>query len=537
MFKQIATSKAFQQRARWIFLLLTAAIILPMVLFFSSAGNGAGPGGGAAGVIFGRKIPADAFNREYAMVRRSFETRLGSMSGDQFEPFLQEQTWTRLILKEEARRRVKIRNEEVARYLEEQPTFQQQGRFAPDLYYRYLRAIGVSPSTFEERIRDDLRIQQLVQRVNQEVDVTEPELVEAYARDSSPIDATLIVIEPSSLTAQIRPTLTEHDIQDYYYTHLDQFAVAPRRTYEYLGVTYDDALASRPPPSDVEIWSYYGQHAGELKRADGSASPLEEVRGTIVQRLRDTQARKQLTDTKLNVEEDLEQGLRFEEIALARGIPIRTIGPDAAAPGVANGPDAAMLRDAERLALGHPSAVHQGAEGVFVVRAVEETPARLPALEEVRAQVESAAGAERSREAARARAEQLRGELAALRQAGLRFEEAVLVLGAPTQHPDPFTKRTAPAPLSESSEALDALMRAQAGALSGVLQTPSAAVIAYAHERLPYDQAQFEQDRKTVQTTLLEAKQREHLEQWLASLRERAGFKSLLPQQPQQPQQ
>ena len=82
MFKKLVRYQHHQTIILWV---LLAILILPMVLFFNSGqwrGAGQGPGG-AAGVIFGHKIPWEQFERERQLVRRSLEARLG---GDSREP-------------------------------------------------------------------------------------------------------------------------------------------------------------------------------------------------------------------------------------------------------------------------------------------------------------------------------------------------------------------------------------------------------------------------------------------------------------------
>jgi peptidyl-prolyl cis-trans isomerase D len=163
MFKKVLRFKGRRTVALWVVILLA----LPFILFFHWGAGQSGPGpGGTAGVIFGRPIPWERYDQISRAIRRELESQLGDdADADAVEAVLRQQTWDRLILQEEARRRVTVTDEELARAIQSQPAFQQAGRFDSALYFRFVRAMGLSPRLFEEQVRDDLRIQKLLEQV------------------------------------------------------------------------------------------------------------------------------------------------------------------------------------------------------------------------------------------------------------------------------------------------------------------------------------------------------------------------------------
>jgi len=166
MFKKVLRFKGQRTVALWVVILLA----LPFILFFHWGAGQSGPGpGGPAGVIFGRPISWERYNRTSQALRRELESQLGANAvPDDVEAVLRQQTWDRLILQEEARRRVTVTDEELARAIHSQPAFQQAGRFDAALYFRFVRALGLSPRLFEEQVRDDLRVQKLLEQVKPE---------------------------------------------------------------------------------------------------------------------------------------------------------------------------------------------------------------------------------------------------------------------------------------------------------------------------------------------------------------------------------
>ncbi|MBI3087933.1 MAG: SurA N-terminal domain-containing protein [Candidatus Omnitrophica bacterium] len=485
MFKRLLKIRGRRAIALWIVLLLA----LPLILFFHwgmGGGNGPGPGG-TAGVVFGRAIPWDSYQQEYQVIRRGLESQLGSVP-EAFEPFLQQQTWDRIILREEARRRMRATDQEVARYLRAQPTFQQDGQFVPGLYYRFVRGIGSTPRAFEERIRDDLRIQALVESVEAEATVTDEELRIAYAKTHDRLRAALIRFTAAEMEPQVKPTLTDDVLREAYEAHQDRLRRPAKRLIRYLGVP-----ASALP--------------GEL----------EDVR-------------KRLLDAALDLEEDVERGLSFEEIAAARALPIRSTGPvdRQAAADMPDGPTALMLRAAFDVPAGQMTQVFETPVGVFLLHAAEETPAFVPPFEEIRREVEQLTLEERSREAAQARAASVRQELQAARKRGVGFDEACASTGVAPLRPPAFTAEGPIETWGDVPAVTQALAELAPGTVSEVLDTPEGFALGIVEERLPFEEEQFTADRDRFRDTLLDDRRKTRTAQWLEALRTRARLKDYL---------
>lgn len=185
MFRQLLRLKKRQVMVLW---LLVIVFVLPFILFFhaGSLSPSYGPGG-AAGEIFGRKVPWEVFQEELRLATQQLRAAFGELP-DGFEEVLRQQTWDWLILKEEAQRTQRVSDEDVAAALRRQPQFQQDGQFVPELYFQYVQAVGSSPQAFEAHLRDDLRIRKLIEQVSAEVQLGEEELRSAYADSHTPVD-------------------------------------------------------------------------------------------------------------------------------------------------------------------------------------------------------------------------------------------------------------------------------------------------------------------------------------------------------------
>ncbi len=530
MFKRLLASRTFKRRARWILTILAVTLILPLILFFHAAGSrsAAGPGG-AAGELFGHPVSWETFHQEYQALRQRLQFQLANVPLDLFEPVLRQQAWDRLIIREDARRHVRLRDAELAQFIQRQPAFQQHGRFDPLLYRRYVRALGSTERAFEERLRDDLRTQRRVEAIQADVSVTDDEVQAAYASAYERMRAALVVIASEAFKPQMQRQLTDDRLRQYYDTHRETFRLPAKRRLEYLGMSLSDATDDHQPVSDEDLAAYYEDHPEEFTDEHGQRRPQAEVADHIHQRLRDVHAHKRLTELALDVEEDLADGLRLEDIAAKRHLTIRTVGPiEPSAADPPTGLSRAMMDAAFQEPLGHPTAVLSEPSGTFVLRPVEDIPSRIPAFEEIHGQLEDQAVVAMAREAAADRATHLQGELAALRAQGMSVDEACRALGVTPVRPKPFTPRGPVESLGAVPSLTTALSQLEPGELSEVLSIPQGYVIGLVEERLPFDDTQFAKDKEAFRQTALEAKRQAHLTEWLATLRQQARLKSYL---------
>ncbi|MBI3323969.1 MAG: peptidyl-prolyl cis-trans isomerase [Candidatus Omnitrophica bacterium] len=527
MFKKLVYSKWFTSSTRWFFLVI---LIPPFALsFWAMGGRGRMNPGSTAGTLFGRDVPMDIFRQEYLLIRRNMEAKFSGEVPEQFEPFLRQQTWDRLILREEAHRTMTVSDDEVAGFIRDQTTFQDHGRFSPELYYRFVSGMGMGSQGFEERVRDDLRIRRLVEKIKAETVVTDADVRDAYAKDNERIRASLIL----TLTATVEPRLpplAEKELWSFYAAHQDQWQEPAQRAVEYLGLSLNEALKQVAEPSDDQIQAYYDDHQDLFSGQDGKPKPLEAAREQVRDQWRQEQAGKQLSSAGMDLQDDLDEGLRFEEIALTRGRMIRRslMAAANATSDIPDGPTARMLTSAFQVPLGHPTELLREPSGVFLLRPVEERPSRLRPFEEVRAEVERQARRERAKAFAKDRAERLHDEIAQLRERGLTLEEACLVAGAARVFPPPFSRNEPIESVGYEAGLVQALFALPLGGMTAATQTGEGVVIGFLEERLPFDEQKFEQAKDTYHKTALDSKQQTHLTEWLEQLRTKAKLKSLV---------
>ena len=532
MFKRLILSTALRRRTSWI---IAAILILPFILFFHATSQAPSKGpGGIAGVVFGKEIPWAAFQEQRLWLRRQLENQLGSkVQEEALESLLTRSAWDKLMLVEEAKRtRRRVDDQELARFIQGIAEFQQNGRFIPERYHRFLRASGMSPQTFEGRLRNDLLVEQLVNSIKASVVVTDEEVRAAYTHAHEGLKASLILVDPATFVDEAAAALTEEEIRAHYDAHPEDVRIPEQLMMEYAGVSREE-LAAHIQLSEEEVDALYQDHQDQFAKADGTTKPLEEVTELVRQQLTNERVRKQLTTLALDLEEDVEVKLRFEEIVTTRALTHHSAGPlPAGNPWVPGGPEPAVLQAVAELGEGQMSSVIEAENGIYIARVTQRIPSRISAFDEVRGQIRERLVQERARERARTAAEALRAHLKERQAAGLRFEEVVVLEGVVPVTPEPFTRTQPIDPIGSVPAVNEAAFATPLGSLAEVIDVPLGFVIIRPEERFPADESKFAEVQAPLREELLSQRQSARVEEWLRDLRIRAKLRSFLDASP-----
>lgn len=526
MFKKLIASHQMRRRVSW---LIAAILLLPFIIFFHASGRSPSVGpGGKAGVLFGKTVPWDTFQEEHWWLRQQWAQQLGELP-ESMDDILRQSTWDRLILVEEAKRqRLRVDDQELATFIQRLPAFTAEGRFDASRYHRFVRAIGTTPQVFERMLRNDLLVERLMSAVREEVAVSEEDVRETFIRARERLSATLLVFETATFREDAARALSEEDLRTEYEANPDAVRLPEQLVVEYLGASRDE-LASTVQVTEEELTTFHTDHAEAFRGDDGAVKPLDEVREEVRRQLVEERLRRQLTTLGLDLQEDLESRLPFEEIATSRRLSPRTVGPfpvdQFLVPG---GPEPALLRAAAALEAGQLSDLITTDRGVYVERVTQRIPSRVPPLEDVRDQVRERLVQTRARHAAQTAAESLRRSLLERQAAGVRFEEAAMLEAAFPAQPASFTRTEPIVSLGSEPSVNEAAFATPLGHLTEVLDTPVGFVIVRPEAQIPADFSAFAEARETLRKETLAHKQSERLHAWLEALRERANVQDLL---------
>lgn len=563
MFKKLIQSKALRSRTAWF---ITAILVLPFLLFFHFNSTSQGGPGGAAGTLYGKRIPWDQFDEQRRWVRLQWSLQFGQIPAT-LEPMVDGYTWDRLLLVEAAKRAgIRVSDRELAAFIQGMPQFQDQGRFVPERYYRFLQALGTSPGMFERFIQHDLMVERLANRIQDRVQVTDADVAQAYQDSEERRRIALLRWEAASFEPAAA-TLSDAEVDAHYRAREDLVTQPSVSTFETIGLTQEQASNDVAIPEE-QVRRYYDEHqdeftaesAPEAPSADathaaqagpsaapparpvdaeaggdaaqaGAAKPLDTVRADIQDRLMRAAVKRTLTALAVDLEAARNEHQPFEAIAESMQLPIQQHGPyQDGNLFVVSGPDPTVLQAAFALTSpGALSPVVENDRGTHLVRLITRQPERVPPLEDVREVIVRDLLHARGRDAARAAAEGARAALTPRLAAGAAFEEAARDQQLSPSSPPPFTRTQPIEGLGQAPALTQAVFASAAPHLTPVVEAGDGFAVAYVREVLPPDPAGLTDARRAeLKTQALESRRQAELTTWMDELKAAATPKSFV---------
>jgi len=165
------------------------------------------------------------------------------------------------LLKQEAQRLgFTASDEEVRAAVQGIQSLNVDGRFQRDVYFRYLRMQGISPTDFEAQQRDHLLVQKLQELVASSIRADEAGARELFRFENEKVDLAFVRVKGSDLAKDITPT--DEEIAKQYEERRDMFRTPERVTIEY--VSYEPkSFESNLQISDAEISQEYETYKSE----------------------------------------------------------------------------------------------------------------------------------------------------------------------------------------------------------------------------------------------------------------------------------
>lgn len=187
-----------------------------------------------------------------------------------------------------------------------QPQFQQDGRFAPELFRGLVLQSGFSPLEYRRLLREELLIGQLSSGFSQTAFITSQELDRATALAEQQRDIAFLRLPVSDYRTNI--DISEQDIQDYYEENLEQFRTEDQIVVDYIELKKDDLL-DQIEISEEEIEQEYETQLNEF-------APEQERRAAhILLELGDDRDEDQALSLLSSIKQRVDNGEDFGELA------------------------------------------------------------------------------------------------------------------------------------------------------------------------------------------------------------------------------
>ncbi len=184
------------------------------------------------------KITQEEFRDRFNQYRQRMLQMMGTAADASFldRPEIKQQVLDQLVdekvlLAANDKLGVQVTPERIRQEILGIPAFQSEGKFDPDQYKALLASQGMSPGSFEQRVRDDLSVRELPQQVGSTVLVTNDE-VDAYLRlkDQRRDFRYVKLDKPAPQSTEV----SDADIDAYYKAHTAEFMVPERVSLEYI---------------------------------------------------------------------------------------------------------------------------------------------------------------------------------------------------------------------------------------------------------------------------------------------------------------
>ncbi len=275
---RILRKKGFAKKVIW----AVAIVIIISFGFFGTAYLLAGSGRtGYAGRIFGKKISIDDFNKIYQNTRiqaiRQYGTNLDKVA---HLLDLETQTWNRLILLHEAKkRRIKVSDDDVVKAIAEDQSYERNGQFDVLLYNAILRNLRIRARDYEENVRDNLKISELYKQVTSSVTIAEEDVFKEYKDRNEKIQVSYVFVSPESFKENI--SVDELEAQQYYEDNKSDFLMPPVINVQYLTFNFPEEIKDTAEDPETASPSQEDQEFAYEEKKD----LIREKAGTIFEEL------------------------------------------------------------------------------------------------------------------------------------------------------------------------------------------------------------------------------------------------------------
>lgn len=209
--------------------------------------------------------------QEFEQVLREQQEQMRSMMGAKFDPAVLDRPEIRQSILEglvqqhllalEARRAgLNMPDSLLAAIISDIPEFQQDGKFSQSRYEALVRSQNMTQAVFENRLRQNLEIQQLREGLFHGLSmprVAEDTIIR-LAEQQREISQAMLVPEQFMVQLSVNPA----DVRAYYEKHKEEFRIPEQVKLEYVVLSVDD-LSQQMVVSDEEAKKYYDEHSAQ----------------------------------------------------------------------------------------------------------------------------------------------------------------------------------------------------------------------------------------------------------------------------------
>ena len=392
-------------------LVVIAAFVITSVVV-SGSGTFRGPSADGVATVNGETIPVERYQRRY----QAYLDAYAQIYKDRFTPELAERmglsqqvvndlVQEALVVQRARAEGLEITDAELNAQIQAIPSFQDGGRFAMKRYEEFLKRRGIPASTFEADVRRELTRMKAENTVRAGVKVADAEAEQAWRLRNENVRAAWALVEVAPLLAGVQ--VSDGDLEQYLKTHESEYRQPERRKVVYVTVSPKEFTK---PPSDADVEKYYSEHGAEYEK------PAQVRASHVLVRVPETGGSEAEDKAKAKVADVIRRAKAGEDFAKLA----KEISED---PGSKeNGGDLGLVRKGEMVPQFEQAvfAMKKGeisAEpvrtpfGFHAIKVIDVQPGGKAPLKEVAPQIRDRLASETADRAAKAKADEVRGQL------------------------------------------------------------------------------------------------------------------------------
>jgi len=246
---------------RLLLVALLLFIVPPFAFFGLESYTSALGGGDEVAMVEGNPISEREFTEELARQ----QDRMRSMFGRNIDPalldtpemrkgMLDSMVAQRVLAAEAIKSNLIVDDEMLRNTIASMPAFQVDGKFSRSAYESVLRAQGMTPAAYQERLRYDMSLGQLTRAVGESAFTARSVAERVAALEGQQREVAEARIQTDSFTAGVK--IDAAQVKAYYEANPAEFRTPERVKAQYLVLSAGD-LAARDPVSEADIKAAY----------------------------------------------------------------------------------------------------------------------------------------------------------------------------------------------------------------------------------------------------------------------------------------
>lgn len=246
--------------------IVLAVIFLPFAFFGVDSYFRSSESGQALATVGGYSISQQEFNRALRerqdAIQRMTDGRAGAELLDNPElrfAVLEGLIQQRLLLSRALGSGMTVSDEQLQTVISGQPGFQEGGKFSFPRYEQFLKLQGITPATFEARLRQDVIMQQIVEAYGNSTFIPRAVAERLLRISEQQFEVSQFVLTPDKFLSQVK--LGADAAKKYYDGHQDEFRVPEQVRVEYVALSMDSLLPQMQIDPDEVRRFYEGQRS------------------------------------------------------------------------------------------------------------------------------------------------------------------------------------------------------------------------------------------------------------------------------------